>query len=64
MRPGVEQRLSNFLLWQMAYSEFYFTNMLWPDFDRNALLESIDSFSNRQRRFGKTGEQVESEKNA
>ncbi len=64
IRTGGEQRISNFLLWQMAYSEFYFTNMLWPDFDRNALLEAIDSFSNRQRRFGKTGEQVEAEKNA
>ncbi|MDX1654225.1 MAG: undecaprenyl diphosphate synthase family protein, partial [Candidatus Competibacteraceae bacterium] len=59
-----EQRISNFLLWQMAYTEFFFTDRLWPDFDDAALQEAIDDFSRRQRRFGKTGEQVEQERGA
>jgi undecaprenyl diphosphate synthase len=59
IRTGGEQRVSNFLLWQLAYTELYFTDTLWPDFDENALDDAILSFSKRQRRFGRTGEQVE-----
>ncbi|WFP51068.1 isoprenyl transferase [Methylomonas sp. EFPC3] len=58
IRTGGEERVSNFLLWQLAYTEFYFTDALWPDFDQNALQKAIDSFKRRQRRFGHTGEQV------
>jgi undecaprenyl diphosphate synthase len=58
IRSGGEQRISNFLLWQLAYTEFYFTDMLWPDFDQALLAEAINSFKNRQRRFGHTGEQI------
>jgi undecaprenyl diphosphate synthase len=58
IRSGGEQRVSNFLLWQLAYTEFYFTSALWPDFDEALLAEAILSFKNRQRRFGHTGEQV------
>jgi undecaprenyl diphosphate synthase len=59
IRTGGEQRISNFLLWQLAYTEFYFTDLLWPAFDGAALQQAIDSFAGRQRRFGRTGEQVE-----
>ncbi|MEC4750419.1 isoprenyl transferase [Methylomicrobium sp. Wu6] len=58
IRTGGEQRVSNFLLWQLAYSELYFTDTLWPDFDQKSLEEAILSFKGRQRRFGHTGEQV------
>lgn len=58
IRSGGEQRVSNFLLWQLAYSEFYFTEALWPDFDEALLNDAINSFRGRQRRFGHTGEQV------
>lgn len=58
IRTGGEQRISNFLLWQLAYTELYFTSTLWPDFDRQSLVEAIDSFRRRQRRFGRTGEQI------
>jgi undecaprenyl diphosphate synthase len=58
IRTGGEQRVSNFMLWQLAYTEFYFTATLWPDFDQNALEDAIKSFKSRQRRFGHTGEQV------
>ncbi|MBQ0725213.1 MAG: di-trans,poly-cis-decaprenylcistransferase [Cycloclasticus sp.] len=58
IRTGGEQRISNFLLWQIAYSELYFTDVLWPDFDQNELLTAIMSYSSRQRRFGHTGEQI------
>ena len=64
IRTGGEERISNFLLWQMAYAEFYFTDTLWPDFNQEALAQAIESFAQRQRRFGKTGEQIEAEKNA
>lgn len=53
IRTSGEKRLSNFLLWQMAYSEMYFTDTLWPDFDRSAFKEAILSYQNRERRFGK-----------
>ncbi len=59
IRTGGEHRISNFLLWQAAYSELYFSSLLWPDFDKKALIEAIDDYNGRQRRFGKTGEQVE-----
>lgn len=58
IRTGGEQRISNFLLWQLAYTEFYFTDKLWPDFDQVVLSEAISSFKNRQRRFGHTSEQI------
>ena len=61
IRTSGEQRISNFLLWQCAYSEFYFTDTLWPDFDRNELQQALLSYARRQRRFGKTSEQVEAE---
>ncbi|OFZ96641.1 MAG: di-trans,poly-cis-decaprenylcistransferase [Betaproteobacteria bacterium RIFCSPLOWO2_02_FULL_62_17] len=59
IRTGGEQRISNFLLWHVAYTELYFTPKLWPDFDRNALDEAIEWFIARERRFGRTSEQLE-----
>ena len=59
IRSGGEQRVSNFLLWQLAYTELYFTDTLWPDFDIQAFELALASFAARQRRFGRTGEQVE-----
>jgi len=59
IRTGGEKRISNFLLWQLAYTELYFTDTLWPDFDEAALEEAIKDYAGRQRRFGYTGEQVE-----
>lgn len=58
IRTGKEQRLSNFLLWQAAYSEFYFTEVLWPDFDNEELCKAVYEYQRRQRRYGLTGEQV------
>lgn len=58
IRTGGETRLSNFLLWQVAYSELYFTKVLWPDFGRNELYEAVISYQNRERRFGQISEQV------
>lgn len=58
IRTGGERRLSNFLLWQLAYTELYFTDILWPDFDPVALDEALEDYRRRQRRFGQTGEQV------
>ena len=58
IRTGGEQRISNFLLWQLAYTEFYFTDLLWPDFDMKALDAAIVSYQQRERRFGRTSEQV------
>ncbi|MDH5518568.1 MAG: isoprenyl transferase [Gammaproteobacteria bacterium] len=59
IRTGGEHRISNFLLWQCAYSELYFTDVLWPDFNGQELKQATQWFSSRQRRFGRTGEQVE-----
>ncbi len=59
IRTGGEQRISNFLLWQLAYTELYFTDILWPVFDDVEFGKALDWFANRQRRFGRTGEQVE-----
>jgi undecaprenyl diphosphate synthase len=64
IRTGGEQRISNFLLWQLAYTELYFTDTLWPDFDEQSLLDALTSFAQRQRRFGQTGDQVERIKGA
>jgi undecaprenyl diphosphate synthase len=61
IRTGGEQRISNFLLWQLAYTELYFTPVLWPDFDRVQFEEALASFAGRQRRFGQTGDQVEAQ---
>lgn len=58
IRTGGEQRISNFLLYQIAYSELYFSNILWPDFDKAAYAEAIIDFQSRERRFGKTSAQV------
>ncbi|MCQ8103210.1 isoprenyl transferase [Methylomonas sp. SURF-2] len=58
IRSGGEERVSNFLLWQLAYTEFFFTDVLWPDFDQAMMQTAMDSFKGRQRRFGHTGEQV------
>lgn len=58
IRTAGEQRISNFLLWQCAYSELYFSDRLWPDFDEAALDEAFAAFAERERRFGKTSEQV------
>jgi len=58
IRTGGEQRISNFLLWQIAYSELYFTKTLWPDFNKEELDLAIKYYSSRQRRFGKTSEQI------
>jgi len=59
IRTGGEQRISNFLIWQLAYTELYFTETLWPDFDAAALDEAIGSYRKRERRFGRTSEQLE-----
>jgi undecaprenyl diphosphate synthase len=60
IRTGGEKRVSNFMLWDIAYSEIYFTDVLWPDFSEAELDRALQSFAVRQRRFGRTGEQVES----
>jgi undecaprenyl diphosphate synthase len=64
IRTGGEQRISNFLLWQLAYTELYFTETLWPDFDAAALDQAIASYRSRERRFGRTSEQLEAAKRA
>ena len=58
IRTSGEHRISNFLLWQIAYAELYFTNILWPDFTKNDLYEALINYQNRERRFGKTSEQI------
>ncbi len=61
IRTGGERRISNFLLWQLAYAELYFSDVLWPDFDAGELDAALRWYAGRQRRFGMTGEQVEAE---
>jgi len=61
IRTGGEKRISNFLLWQLAYTELHFTDILWPDFNAQALDEAIGSFRKRERRFGRTSEQLDSD---
>ena len=58
IRTSGEYRISNFLLWQIAYTELYFTEVLWPDFRKEDLYQAIVNFQSRERRFGKTSEQV------
>jgi undecaprenyl diphosphate synthase len=58
IRTSGEHRISNFLLWQLAYAEFYFTEKLWPDFRKDDLYEAVINYQNRERRFGKTSEQI------
>jgi len=64
IRTGGEQRISNFLLWQLAYTELYFTPVLWPDFDQAQFELALRSFAGRERRFGMTGEQIDTAKHA
>ena len=64
IRTGGEERISNFLLWQLAYTELYFTGTLWPEFDRSKFDLAIASFQKRERRFGRTSEQLVSDTNA
>jgi undecaprenyl diphosphate synthase len=59
IRTGGEHRISNFLLWQLAYTELYFCDCLWPEFDAREMQQALDAYRQRQRRYGKTGEQVE-----
>ena len=61
LRTSGEKRISNFLLWQMAYAELYFTNILWPDFRKEHFYDAIIEYQNRERRFGKTSEQIDPE---
>ena len=58
IRTGGEFRVSNFLLWQIAYTELYFTQKLWPDYRKDDLFEAVNDFQKRERRFGKTSEQI------
>src|SRR6185437_650985 len=64
IRTGGEKRISNFLLWQLAYTELYFTDTLWPDFDAAALSAAITSYATRERRFGRTSAQVQAQNDA
>lgn len=59
VRTGGELRISNFMLWQSAYAELYFSSVLWPDFDHSSFQAALDDYANRQRRFGRTSEQIE-----
>jgi undecaprenyl diphosphate synthase len=61
IRTGGEHRISNFLMWQLSYAELYFTNVYWPEFRENNLYEAILDYQKRERRFGKTGEQVKTQ---
>lgn len=61
IRTSGEYRISNFLLWQIAYAELYFTNVLWPDFRKEDLFEAVKDYVQRERRYGKTGEQLKTE---
>ena len=61
IRTSGEERISNFMLWQLAYAELYFTKILWPDFTEKEFLDALNWYSNRERRFGKTSEQIQEE---
>ena len=61
IRTGGEHRISNFLLWQLAYAELYFSDLYWPDFKHQAMRNALADYATRQRRFGKTSEQVEAQ---
>jgi undecaprenyl diphosphate synthase len=58
IRTSGEHRISNFLLWQLAYTEFYFTEVMWPEFNKEELYKALLDYQNRERRFGKTSEQL------
>ena len=58
IRTGGEKRISNFLIWQLAYAELYFTDVLWPDFSKENFIDALQWFASRERRFGKTSEQI------
>ena len=60
IRTSGEYRLSNFLMWQASYSEFYFTDTLWPDFKKAEMIAALKDYAGRERRFGKTSEQLKS----
>jgi undecaprenyl diphosphate synthase len=62
IRTGGEKRISNFLLWKIAYAELYFTDVLWPDFKKESYYEALNDYQKRERRFGKTSEQIQNEK--
>lgn len=62
IRTGGEHRISNFLIWQLAYTEFVFTDILWPDFSEQEMRSALDEYSSRQRRYGKTGDQVRADR--
>lgn len=64
IRTGGEQRVSNFLLWQLAYTEYFFSELLWPEFNEAVLQQAIDSYAGRERRFGRTSEQVQEAEHA
>ena len=64
IRTGGEQRISNYLIWQLAYTDMYFTDVYWPDFSPEKLAEACDWFENRQRRFGRTSEQIKQNRRA
>lgn len=64
IRTGGERRISNFLLWQLAYAELYFSDLFWPDFKHRAMRDALADFAKRQRRFGKTGDQIDTEARA
>ncbi len=64
IRTGGEQRISNFLIWQSAYAELYFTDTLWPEFDKQSLTDALDWYAGRERRFGKTSQQIDEENRA
>ena len=61
IRTGGEERISNYLLWQVAYAELFFSSVYWPDFGKEALREALDAYASRERRFGKTSEQIQLE---
>ena len=61
IRTGGEARLSNFLLWQASYAEIYFSEVMWPDFREPVFLKALEDFQGRERRFGRTGDQLQSE---
>lgn len=63
IRTGGDYRISNFLLWQAAYAEFYFTDILWPDFNEDEFIKAMSTFKQRERRFGKTGDQIKENNN-
>ncbi len=63
IRTGGDQRISNFLLWQMAYTEFWFTETLWPELDAATLLRALGDYARRERRFGLTGAQIATQSN-